>query len=282
MLLTAVLFCSQISTITILENSVDRRLAGSDAWQSLYRFLDYPSNAKKDTFVINPVFWAKDVDLSCASPWNSLAGALRAGALISKRHFVCAKHFPFRKGARILFVDSVGNVCPCEVESVKALEGIDIMVGLLNAEVTPDIRPTKILPPDYAKYIGDGKGLPVATFNHHEQLVVSNLLQIPTNRFMRLGSRQELSIVPYLIRTSIVENGIRSDFCKILECGDSGNPAFLFFGNEPILLFCNTCNNAGGGPPLHLFRREIQWAMDDLCPGYKLEEFDFEASGKPD
>ena len=26
---------------------------------------------------------------------------------------------------------------------------------------------------------------------------------------------------------------------------------------------------------MHSFRREIQAAMDELCPGYKLEEFDF-------
>ena len=31
---------------------------------------------------------------------------------------------------------------------------------------------------------------------------------------------------------------------------------------------------------MHLFRNEIQTVMDELCPGYKLEEFDFAAVGR--
>ena len=57
--------------------------------------------------------------------------------------------------------------------------------------------------------------------------------------------------------------------------GDSGNPAFLLIGSEPILLYCLHTGGVGHGPAIHAHRREIQKAMDELCPGYMLEVFDF-------
>lgn len=263
----------------VIAESVDRRLANANASAGLSRFVNYPSGADRDKFEPNPKFWAKEVDFSCASPWNSAGGALRAGTLISKRHFVCVKHFPFWKGVRILFVDNNGNVCPCSVEAVKALDGVDIMVGLLNAEVTPNINPAKILPGDYEKHIGNGKGLPVATFNLREELVVTEMTPIPTNRLMVIGHK--LTSIPHHIRSELVKDGKRAEYRKLLIRGDSGNPAFFIVGNEPILLYCDCSNNSSSGPPLHLYRREIQKAMDDLCPGYKLEAFDFSKVNLP-
>ena len=61
--------------------------------------------------------------------------------------------------------------------------------------------------------------------------------------------------------------------------GDSGDPAFLLIGDEPILLYCLHYGGVGSGPPLHHHRKEIQKAMDDLCPGYKLEMFNFRKVG---
>ena len=62
--------------------------------------------------------------------------------------------------------------------------------------------------------------------------------------------------------------------------GDSGNPAFLIVDNQPILLYCLFRGGYGSGPALHLYRREIQAAMDELCPGYTLETFDFASVGR--
>ena len=56
---------------------------------------------------------------------------------------------------------------------------------------------------------------------------------------------------------------------------DSGNPAFLLVGNEPILLYCLYSGGVGHGPAIHLYAKEVQKAMDELCPSYKLESFDF-------
>lgn len=242
--------------------SVDNRLSGGEVVE-LSRFLNYPAEASRGKFTPNPVFWGKGIDFSCASPWNSGAGAQRAGTLVSKRHFLCAKHFPLWKGVRMLFVDGDGEVCPCYVEATKVVPKSDIMVGLLNAEVTPNIHPAKILPPNYTNYLDRLEGLPVVTLNQQERAFVSDLVEPSTNYVRDLMCYH------------------RPDDPKRMKCrekirsGDSGSPVFLIMGNEPILLYCLTTSMGGYG--LHFYRSEIQKAMDELCPGYKLETFDFAA-----
>lgn len=240
------------------------RLKVPNPAESLCRFVDYEANAAKERFVINTNFWLRGVDFSCVSPWNSGGGVTRAGTAISKRHVVFAKHFPLWKGVRILFVGEDGGVCPCSIEATKPVENADIMVGLLDAEVTPNIHPAKVLPLDWEKYIGRGSGLTIATFTQSEKAVISSLGVIP-----RMDDQfKQCSTFP--------SNGRgREAFCHKVQGGDSGNPAFLVVDNQPILLYCLFRGGYGSGPALHLYRREIQAAMDDLYPGYKLEEFDF-------
>ena len=57
--------------------------------------------------------------------------------------------------------------------------------------------------------------------------------------------------------------------------GDSGNPAFLLINDQPILIYCLTGGWSGSGDGLHFYQDKIQSLMDELCPGYKLEIFDF-------
>ena len=274
-MLGAVLIAAALPVCDLATNAVAQRIAGADPAKCLCRFLDYPPDKGKlgfprclfqDPFPPNPDFWLKDVDFSCVSPWNDSCGALRAGTLISKRHIVCAAHFALRKGVRILFTDNDVGVCPCHIAATKVIDGTDIQVAALDADVTPNIRPARILPDDYATYIGNGKGLPVVTFNQHEEAFLTELTAISTNATSRFqGSRAPA-------------DKSRTAFRKPIVVGDSGNPAFLLVGKEPILLYCLKYGGSGSGPALHRYRREIQAAMDELCPGHKLESFDFKAS----
>ena len=254
-------------------NAIARRIAGADPAVSLSRFADYPPSKGKlgfprclweKPFPDNGKFWLKDVDFSCASPWSDDCGTVRAGTLISKRHVIFAKHFSLWKGVRILFIDQQGEVCPCRIEATKALEKCDIMIGLLDYEVTPNIHPARILPDDFARHIGDGKGLPIVTFNQNERVYLSECRGITTNSIANVAST----------------NANWKAFGGKIVTGDSGNPAFLLIGNEPILLYCLHTGGVGHGPAIHRYRREIQKAMDELCSGYKLEPFDFEKVGK--
>ena len=242
----------------------------------LSRFLDYPPNATvansaflseslMTPFRPNPDFWLKDVDFSCASPWNSGSGRLRAGTAVSPRHVVFSKHFALWKDVRIVFVSKVGVPSAYYIEKVLDLPECDISVGLLNAELVPDVRPAKVLPPDFAKHMGKLEGLPVVTLNQDEKAMLSEMKPTYTNSpTYRLDDFREPAAKdrkPYHVK-------VRS--------GDSGSPTFLVCDNEPILLFCQTTTIGGYG--LHRFRREIQAAMDALCPGYRLESFDFAKS----
>ena len=246
--------------------SVNRRMANADPQTALCRFAEYPGKigAALPEPKFNPKFWLKGVDFSCVSPWNSGGGRVRAGTAISKRHIVFAKHFPLWKGVRIVFVGEDGGACPCSIEATREIDRSDIAVGLLNAELTPDIKPAKILPSDYAKHIGNGAGMPVVTFNQNEQVVLASLQNISTNDFK-----------PFMLRSTAPSDRSNEPFRKAMVVGDSGNPAFMLIGNEAILLYCLRNGGCGSGSALHRYRREIQAAMDGLCPGYKLEEFDF-------
>ena len=253
--------------------SVEERIGRSDPKTCMDRFLNYPPNPAianaylpssivPHPFTPNPEFWLKDVDFSCVSPWNSGGGRLRAGTAISKRHIVFAKHFPLWKGVRIVFVGDDGGVCPCNIEAVKDIKDSDIMIGSLNAELTPNIHPAKILPDNYKKYLDYGVELPIVTFNQHEQASLMECGCISTNRFRKMGCYN-------------TKRETWKPFWRKLVVGDSGNPAFLLIGKDPILVYCVTHGGGGAGFAVHRYRREIQAAMDELCPGYKLEEFDF-------
>ena len=267
--LSCLIIAVALPVVDFATNSIVERIAGADPAVCLSRFDDYPPSKGRlgfprclweKPFPANEKFWLKDVDFSCASPWSDESGTVRAGTLISKRHIIFAKHFPLWKGVRILFVDGEGEVCPCRVEATKALEKCDIAIGSLDYEVSPNIHPAKILPEDFAKWIGNGKGLPIVTFNQQEQVLLSECRGITSNGVANAAS------------ANVAWKGLGG---KIVT-GDSGNPAFLLIGDQAILVYCLLSGGVGHGPAIHSYRREIQEAMDELCPGYTLEVFDFE------
>lgn len=249
------------------DGMLDARIAASTGKlpHCLSRFLDYPPGNGKSGFRPNPDFWLKGIDLTCASPWNDSYGRVRAGTAISRRHIVCAKHFPLAVGTRIAFVGETGEVSHYSVTATKAHETCDIMVGLLDYELTPDIHPAKVLPADFEKWIPVGTSWPLLTLNQDEKAFLSHMRCLRSNvaghiRWLNKKLPKQQSI---------------SSFGGGLTGGDSGNPAFLLYRGRPILLFCVLSGGAGDGPKIHEFRGDVQRMMDDLCPGYVLENFDF-------
>ena len=183
----AVILC-QLGDYSV--KNLEERLAKSTSAKVLSRYVDYKANAPRDIFIANTNFWARGIDFSCVSPWNSKSGSLRGGTLISPRHIVCSAHFPLIIGTRILFVnDADGGVCPCYLEKKKVVKGTDIMIGLLNAEVTPNIKPAKILPDNYELFLDEkGFGMPVATFNQNEELFLTESNVIFSDNTINLES----------------------------------------------------------------------------------------------
>ena len=270
--ISAIILAAVLPVFDFATNSIAQRISGADPAVCLSRFSDYPPSKGKlgfprclfeNPFPVNEKFWLKDVDFSCVSPWNDTHGQFRAGTLISKRHIIFAEHFPILKGARILFADNEGGVCPLYLEKTCSVRSADFVVGLLNAEVTPNINPAKVLPVDYERYIGSGSGLPVITFDQHEQAGLTELRTLTWDgNSCYVGSEE-------------AKDESWRKFRVPMRRGDSGDPAFILIGKEAIFIYTVSAGGIGGGPGAHHRRREIQAAMDELCPGYKLEAFDF-------
>ncbi len=211
-------------------------------------------------------FWAKGLDFSCVSPWNSRGGRVRAGTAISRRHIIFANHFPMGEGTRIVFVGEDGGVCPCSITKTKRVGKTDIMIGALDYELTPNIKPAKVMRAGWLAQFAGVTNLPVVTFNQHEQLLYSEL-SVATNG-VRVWNHAvagaptgEMPVVP-------VEEAIQRKGRIVV--GDSGDPAFMIYKGEPVLLYCLLSGGVGHGPWIHRHLYEIQKVMDELEPGYTL------------
>lgn len=161
------------------------------------------------------------------------------------------------------------RVLPCQAAWTKRTPGGLIRrafchVVATSATLPPNIHPAKILPPDAEKYLGTGEGLPVGTFNQKEEMYLAELNPLPTD-----GPRWSHT------RCHVPKDSRWLPYRGRLIGGDSGNPAFLILGDQAVLLYCATGGWSGSGPGLHNYAREIQSAMDALCPGYTLQSFDF-------
>ena len=263
--LTGGVIAAAMSTRALVAKSIDDRLAHANPTNGICRFVNYAANAANGVFELNTNFWARGIDFSCASPWNDQSGAFRAGTLISKRHIIFAKHYPLATGSRIVFVGEDGGVCACRLVAQKDIgDRSDIKIGLLDYEVTDNVKPAKILPVDAERKLGDCSWLPIAMFNRKEHLTVISLAPFPSAN----GASPGIGC-----RTSRERSRVL--FEEKVEMGDSGNPAFMVMGKQAILLFCIYGGGCGCGTAVHLCADKIQRTMDELCPGYKLERFDF-------
>jgi len=238
----------------------------------LCRFKDYPPDPGKLGFprclfesplVQNPYFYLKQFDFSCVSPWNDNYGQFRAGTAISKRHIIFAKHYPLKVGTRIAFVGVNGDTSNYRIKAVKPVEIWDIMIGLLDYELTPDIRPATVFPANINNWIKPGSYWPIITFNQKEQAVLS-----------KGNFKWHKDSESCILRNEQITDKHSNEFSRNLTKGDSGNPAFLIYNRTPILIYCLSTGGIGDGSMIHNHYSAIQNTMNDLCPGYSLKVFD--------
>jgi hypothetical protein len=245
----------------VADYSIDSRLKGKDPKKSMLRLENYVANAKKGEFVLNKNWWAKDIDFSCVSPWNTKGGNTRAGVAISSRHILFCHHFPLLLGSKVYFRGTDGKAYARELVATNRVSVTDLMVGLLDEDLPLCVHPAYVLPDDYEKYFGSGAGLPVVSFDYEEKAIVSELISIP-----RKGKEA-------YIRSRKPSSPLRAQFHEPIIQGDSGNPCFLIMNQSPILLYTLHSGGAGGGPSIIHLKSMIQYEMDNLKLGYKLKEY---------
>ena len=208
------------------------------------------NNYCKPDFYPNTNCWAFGIDLSCASPTNSQSGTQRAGTAITPLHIVLAKHFGISNQKKIYFSGADGELIERSIKDSANENSNDIRVSLLSTNLPPCITPAKLLPVNYRDYIGNGFGLPILMLDQEEHAIVAELNSLPKSSNYSSGS------FPKNVRRKLYYEEVIS--------GDSGNPVFLVFENQPIILYTFHTGGGGAGPFLTGNKDIIQSKLDML------------------
>lgn len=218
------------------------------------------TTANGSLFTRNTNCWINNIDISCASPWNSSGGNVMAGTLISPRHIMFCKHFNFYPsiGATIYFVSPSGSVVTRTLSSIQHVthpnRPIDIAIGYLNSDIPNSIKYAKILPSNWGTYlpsINIIKKIPIFWFNQNENASIYELTKLNEN-FSSYPSQKYANFFVPIIR------------------GDSGSPFFMLVNNEPILL--GVLTGGGTGALVSSCINEINSTMSSLGGSYSLTE----------
>jgi hypothetical protein len=290
------------STVDVFDGWVAGSLAGHCTDQVLARSSLLANQGAKNVYttqgttsgyVRNPGCWLSDIDLSCASPWNSTGGYQRAGTLVSPRHVVFAAHFPVSAGTQIAFVSPAGVAHVRQVTSVlthpeyQGVEGgitsafyPDIQIGVLDSDLTEQdhgVRFARVLPltwPSKMTFIRTASPIPAVTFNRLEQAgaaelrALGNLDMFPTGGPDGSPGRFGLQFP-----TAVA---LQPGYNTMVQ-GDSGNPVFIVVNGEPVLIGTFTSGGAGGGTFLTAHTEAVNTMMSTLGGGYQLTPIDLSA-----
>lgn len=219
------------------------------------------------TYVRSTGCWARNINLSCCSPWNSDGGIRKAGTLISPRHIIYAAHYPINIGSTIRFVTTGNVVVERVLTNVTNLDPLvstlyypDFRIGLLDSDITTCTF-AKVLPTGFANYISqDGFGIPILCLDQEEKALVKEIANLT----------YQYHAGEYYTWCRYPSTYNRIQFYENIISGDSGNPAFIIINNEPILLTVWTYRADGMGTFVSSWYTAINTAMTGLGGGYTL------------
>ena len=244
-------------------------------------FLDYTEGDPVNTNLTRCIAcWINDIDISCSSIRND--SSYHYGdcvTLITPQHVIGATHVsPTWLDRGYYFRASDGTVFHRKAIAAARIGSSDMFVALLESPLPDSCSPAKLLPPDYESFIGIGSLVPLCWQNQDKIVSVQELWTMS----------KDLDDRYVYCRKGTV--GDRPVFHIGARGHDSGNPCFMLFGSERVLLFCAhhrqpAYANAPDGPNLALYAGEIQNAIDTLSGDkgmnrYRLNYIDFSAYQK--
>ncbi len=249
--------CSQ-QIDDLLDESMSMEVNGK-----IFTSQDHASSA----YVRNPDLWCGDLDITCASPWNSSGGHKRAGTLVTPRHVIGAAHYEYSVGAVVRFVAKDGTVHDRTVAGkVRHPESEnyhpDLTIYTLDSDLPSTIKPCAVMPSDYTSYLVNEQVKTACLGLDQEE----KALIIDWNS----GGRMRTPTDPN--RLIFHENKIS---------GDSGNPAFIIVDGELVLVTVWTFGGAGSGTAVADYISDINGmiATADTQAGvstnYTVTEADF-------
>tara|TARA_R110000764_G_C11006878_1_gene382804 strand:+ start:871 stop:2199 length:1329 start_codon:yes stop_codon:yes gene_type:complete len=235
------------------------------------------------TFTRNDSFWGIGLDgLSALSPNNSRGANNRAGTALTKRHVICAAHYPLAKGDTIDFVTDVSGATVASTHTIQEAKThplyagqsggycYDIQICLLDSDLPAGIDFMEVMPSNYGDYIGQyGWMGGVGCVFDQEQKGLSTLsARLPTGYYYG----QELPEHWFTnIRTASMLTGFNYDpiafgydspsdfvsprlmlpsddvflFSENIISGDSGGANCFILGSKLLLVGLNTTPDGG-------------------------------------
>ena len=199
--------------------------------------------------------WAEGVDLRCVAMDSSRGGAFGqgGGTLVTARHILAAKHYPFAIGQTITFTGgqtrTITGVATSDGDSIAC----DIQICTLSAAITPPIVPVKIPGAWFDTYItadpylnrsGEIQGYGALGFAIHQngrkiypiliQASGASSLPVTVNGVNYASYNRIANFRSFNARTSPVwwTGGVVPDAIT----GDSGGPVMYYDGISAVLL----------------------------------------------
>jgi len=266
-----------------INNSIVNKLVGKSASEKYCFSSSFPYGGVGDAgvWVRNTNCWLNGVDnISCFSPAQRSGAAWhqRGGTLITKKHFILAKHFTFALldgGTPIIFVDENNNAIKRNLVQYAFDNLTDIAIGLLDNEVPDNIKIAKVLPPNYGEFINN----PVLAVSIDQQKnAIVSVWQGLLN-YIHGNENYKYAYITQLFNNSyyLPQYSEYSSFSESIVTGDSGQPAFIIIDNTLVLLSCWTTPISG--PFITNRYNKVNELIESLSPneGYNLTPVDLNA-----
>lgn len=261
--------------LSVASRSVDRLIETDGLERTM--FTNYPSDEMPRVVVPNPNFFARSIDLSAVSVWNSQSSTQRCVTAVSPYHVVGAAHWQVSPGYSVYFLGNDGIVYSNKIQAASSFEyhywnspanTLDVSIGILEAPLPEAVRPVKVLPIHAAEYIGSGKRLPVLSLSQDRCAYVREISSSidPANPAVSTSISYGCSL-----------KESRRNYYGHIRGGDSSCPNFLLCGSTPVLLGCHL--TASGAPSIILTQPHMQRMMNELSdrtgkPRHELQFFD--------
>lgn len=243
---------------------------------------DKPRFSSRDlgtkTFTRNANFWGIGLDgLSAISPNNSLNQNRRAGTALTKRHIICAAHYPLRAGDTLDFVEDVAGATVAVTKTISEVKthplyagqsggyNYDVQICLLDSDLPAGIDFMEVMPSNSGDYIGEytWAGTAGCTFDQ-EQKGLSTLhgilskgvyygTDLPEHWFSHLPPASMLNGANYnpaqhgfsspsdtVSPALVLDTDEQYLFAERIIPGDSGAPHCFVLGGKLILVGLHT------------------------------------------
>ena len=270
--------------LSVASRAIDDRIWGVVPVTAIPRFTDFDPDAAVNLFTLNANFWARDLDLSCVSVWNSSDNpGGRTATLITRKHVVMARHWP---ATVYRFCDTNGVVL---TRTVVANDDIsdDLRPGRLNEPLPDSFKPASVMSTNYVRYLSTGKYLPTLCLNQEKGATVLELeslnCRVQENGETWHGQYGQNNMTNHV-------SAQRSNIRGATPGGNSGCPVFLVAGNELVLLFSKHLGSRTedrwcrfSGPMLPFRLEAIQSKIDEWegldASQYQIDPIDFSSFG---